>query len=105
MRVFDLFFGRSIPGRGSLTDKEWDEFLDKVVTPNLPNGYTVLNATGAWMNPATHKTIHETTKLLRVALPDSPDSLAAVNRIRTAYQLQFHQQLVGMAVQLGCATF
>ena len=27
------------------------------------------------------------------------------NRIRTAYQVQFHQQLVGMTVQPGCGSF
>jgi hypothetical protein len=34
-----------------------------------------------------------------------PESLAAINRIRTAYQIQFHQQLVGMTVGYACGTF
>ena len=65
---------------------------------NLPNGYTVHEGYGAWMNPITHKTIREATVILRVALPDTPDSLAAVNRIRTEYQVRFRQELVGMTV-------
>lgn len=85
--VFTLFFGKAIAGRDDLTDKEWLDFLDTVVTANLPNGYTVLDASGAWMNPVTHKTIKEPTKVLLVALPEDPASLAAVNRIRTHYQL------------------
>ena len=105
MTVFSLFFGRSIPGRGDLTDKEWQAFLDNTVTANLPNGYTIFDATGGWMNPMTKRTIKESTKVLLVALPDVPVSLSAINRIRTEYQTEFHQQLVGMTVQHACGTF
>ncbi len=100
--VFTLFLGRSIPDRDDLTDKEWQGFLDTTVTPNLPNGYTVFDADGAWMNPITHKTIEEATKVLVVALPEVPASLAAINRIRTAYKTRFDQQLVGMTVAQAC---
>ena len=62
-------------------------------------------ATGGWMNPISHATINENTKVLLVALPDVPDSLSAINRIRTTYQIEFHQQLVGMTIQHGCGTF
>jgi hypothetical protein len=105
VRVFSLFFGQSIPGRGDLTDAEWQRFLDDTVTVNLPNGYTVVGATGAWMNPTTHRTIRETSKLLTVALPMTAESLAAVDRIRTEYQLRFHQELVGMTVEQACGSF
>jgi uncharacterized protein DUF3574 len=103
--VFSLFFGKSIPGRGDLTDAEWGQFLDDTVTANLPNGYTVVDANGAWMNPMTHSTIKEGSKLLMVALPVAPGSLASVNRIRTEYQVRFRQQLVGMTVEQACGSF
>jgi len=94
-----------VPGRADVTDKEWRAFLDDTVTANLPNGYTVHEGYGAWMNPMTHRTIREATVIVTAALPDSPDSLAAVNRIRTEYQVRFHQQLVGMTVTPACGTF
>ena len=103
--VFDLFFGRAIAGRNDLTENEWQGFLDDTVAVNLPDGYTVMDASGAWMNPITHKTIKEPSNVILVALPDSPDSLEAVNRIRTAYQVRFHQQLVGMTVTPACGSF
>ena len=105
MQVFQLFFGKAIPGRADVTDREWRDFLDATVTANLPNGYTVHEGYGAWMNPVTHKTIREATTILTVALPDTPDSLAAVGRVRTDYQVRFHQQLVGMTVSPACGTF
>jgi hypothetical protein len=103
--VFTLFFGTAIPGRGDLTDPEWQAFLNDSVSANLPHGYTFFDANGAWINPMTHKTIRESTKVLVVALPDSPDNLTAIDRIRTAYQFKFHQQLVGMTAQHACAAF
>jgi hypothetical protein len=103
--IFTLFLGKAIPGREDLTDKEWRAFLDTTVTANLPNGYTVLDANGGWMNPITHKTVNEGTKVLLVVLPEVPDSLAAINRVRTAYQIKFRQQLVGITVEHACGVF
>jgi hypothetical protein len=105
MLVFQLFFGRSIQGRAEVSDGAWDDFLDQVVTPNLPNGYTVFDASGAWLNPSTRHTIHERTKVLLAALPDAASSAAAIARVRNAYQVQFHQTLVGMTVAPVCGSF
>lgn len=105
MAIFTLYLGTAIPNRYDLTDNEWRAFRDQTVTANLPNGYTVLDGSGGWMNPITRKTIKERTKVLIAALPETPDSLAAIERIRTAYQVNFHQQLVGMTVEQACGTF
>ncbi|MGE0221812.1 MAG: DUF3574 domain-containing protein [Acetobacteraceae bacterium] len=105
MLLYNLYFGRSIPGIGEVTDREWSSFMDRVVTPNLPNGYTVYNASGAWMNPITQKTIKSPTKVLQVALPDTPESFAAITRIRSAYQSDYRQELVGMTVHPACGSF
>ncbi|HVZ08978.1 DUF3574 domain-containing protein [Rhodopila sp.] len=103
--MFDLFFGRSIPGGGTVSADDWDRFLDDTVTPNLPAGYTVLDGTGAWRNPMTGQTGREPSIVILGVLPDTPDSLAAVNRVRAAYQRRFHQQLVGMASVPVCGAF
>jgi hypothetical protein len=105
MATFELFFGRSVPGGGEVSDQAWDDFLTQVVTPDLPNGYTVFDAVGAWRNPASGRTVHERTKVLLVALPDTATAAAAVARIRSAYQMQFHQTLVGMIAAPACGSF
>ncbi len=105
MAVFTLYFGEAIRGRPNLTQQEWQSFLDRVVTQAVPDGYTVVDGHGAWRNPATGATAREATKIMIVALPDTPDSLTAINRIRTAYQTDFHQLLVGMTVEQACAAF
>lgn len=105
MLVFELFFGRSIQGQAEVGDGAWDDFLAQVVTPNLPNGYTVFDAIGAWRNPATSRTIHERSKVLLAALPDAAASSAAIARVRQAYEVRFHQTLVGMTVAPACGSF
>jgi hypothetical protein len=104
MQVYELFFGRSIAGQAEVSDRAWDEFLEQVVTPNLPNGYTVFDGAGAWRNPASGHTVHERTKVLLAALPDAGGSAAAIERIRQSYAMQFHQSLVGMTVAPACGS-
>lgn len=105
MRIFNLYFGRSAPGRSEVTDKQWRDFRDEVITPALPNGYTILDGQGAWRNPHSNRTISETTKILVVAMPDVPESQEAINSIRSNWQHRFHQYVVGMTVQSGCGSF
>ena len=105
MRVFTLYFGRSLPHRGPVTEAEWQAFQAEVITPNLPDGYTVLDGTGAWRGADSPRTITEPVKILIVAEPDRPESFAAVARVRDAYRSAFQQQSVGMTVQPACGDF
>lgn len=103
--IVSLYFGQAIPGREDVTPAEWQAFLDQTVTTNLPNGYTLMDAHGAWMNPITHQTIKEATKVLIVAMPPASGSLVTINRVRSDYQVRFRQELVGMTTQTGCGAF
>ena len=105
MLVYELFFGRTRQEGRAVTDSDWNGFRDRVISTDLPNGYTVLDAGGAWASRRTGQTISERTKVVIVALPDRPDSLTAVNAVRSAYRVRFNQQSVGMIVQPACASF
>ena len=105
MLEYHLFFGRGIPGRPPLTDQEWADFAEQVVTLHLPAGFTVLDADGQWMNPATHRISRERTKMLIVAVPDTADSASVVTAVKDAYRAQFHQQSVGTIVHPACGAF
>jgi hypothetical protein len=105
MRVYQLYFGRAIDGRGDLTDAEWNEFRDSVIIRNLPAGFTVLNGDGAWLDSRTHRVISETTKIVIAAMPDTAESANAVGRVRVAYDTAFHQVAVGMTSQRACGSF
>jgi hypothetical protein len=105
MRIFDLYFGRSGTGHAQVSENEWREFRDEVITPALPDGYTVLDGQGAWRSPRSNTTISEATKILIVALPDAPESQSVINGIRSSWQHRFHQYVVGMTVRTGCGSF
>ena len=105
MTAFALFFGRSVRGHGEVGDTAWENFLVRVITPNLSSGYTVFDATGAWLDPATKQTVHERTKVLLAVVPDDAAHTAAIARIRQAYQHEYHQSSVGMTTTPVCAEF
>ncbi len=42
----ELYFGKSIPGGGTVTDAAFAQFLDQEVTPRFPAGFTVVPARG-----------------------------------------------------------
>jgi len=105
MLEYQLFFGRGIAGRAPLTDQEWSAFAAQVVTPHLPEGFTAFDADGQWMNPATQRIVRERSRVLIVALPDTPQSATAIAAIKDAYRAQFHQQSVGMTVHPTCGAF
>jgi hypothetical protein len=103
--VVELFFGRAIRGRAPLSDAEWAEFVAQTITPNFPDGFTVLDGEGQWRDPRTGQIAPEPAKILLVAAkpaPDLPHRLAAVSG---AYQAGFHQQSVGLITWNACATF
>ena len=105
MLEYHLFFGRNITGRPPLTDPEWAEFAARIVTAHLPDGFTELDAEGQWMNPLTHHISRDPTKVIIVAVPDTPATAAAIVAVKDAYRAQFHQQSVGTTVAPVCAAF
>ena len=86
MLVAELFFGRNIRGRGPLTDAEWPEFAAQTVTPNFPDGFTVLDGDGQWRNPGTGHIAREPTKILLVAATRDPDLASRLSAVIDAYK-------------------
>jgi hypothetical protein len=105
MLVFNLYFGRSISGGGQVSDQEWRAFREQVISPALPDGYTVLDGEGSWMSPRSHTTISEATKILVVAMPDTARSQSTIDHVRAVWQHRFHQYVVGMTVYPACGSF
>lgn len=105
MLVAELFFGRSIPARGPLTEDEWARFAAEIVTPNFPSGFTVFDGEGQWQNPATHRIVRERTKVLLVAAERSPELAGRLAAVIDAYKARFRQSSVGLITRDSCAAF
>jgi hypothetical protein len=88
-----LFFGRTIPGGGMVTDEEWTAFLRDVVTPKFPDGLSVWRADGQWLD--SRGTLeHEQTMVVEVIHPSSPAVDAALREIADEYKRRFRQDAV-----------
>lgn len=88
-----LYFGRSIPGGGTVGDADWKRFEDDVIAHAFPNGFTVLVANGSWRG-ADGATISEPSRVVAIVHADDAASDAAVREIVKRYRTEFHQEAV-----------
>jgi len=105
MAVVELFFGRDIPGREPLTDKEWSGFAASVASREFPNGFTVIDGDGEWRDPATQNVTYERTKILTAAVANVPELAARISRVRDAYSHMYRQTSVGLLSYDACGQF
>ena len=88
-----LYFGRSLPGGGSVSEQDWSTFLAEVVTPRFPSGLTVLRADGQWRD-ATGSIVREQSFVLELVHPDDAATERAVREIAADYKRRFAQEAV-----------
>jgi hypothetical protein len=105
MVVAELFFGRSIRGRGGLSEAEWARFTTEILTPNFPDGFTVSDGNGQWQNPATGVITRQPTKIVLVAAKPAADLGQRLSAVIEAYKMRFNQQSVGVITRASCAAF
>lgn len=105
MTQVDLYFGRNIPTGGEVSDAQWRQFLDEVVTPRFPDGLSVLDVYGQWKSTRTGTIARERSKRLSVIVPDAAASAAQVEAIKAAYKQRFRQESVLQAEAGVCAAF
>jgi hypothetical protein len=91
----ELYFGINVPGGGTVSEQEWNSFLNDEVTPKFPDGFTVLDGYGQWKNKEG-KIVKEKSKVLIVLYPKNSFAEAdkKIDEIRVAYNKAFHQQSV-----------
>lgn len=101
----ELLFGRSIEGRANVSDAQWSDFLGREVTPRFPDGLTVFEAAGQWRDSETRQVVREPSYVVMILAPNTPDTLARLSEIRTAYITRFRQQSVGLTLAPTCVDF
>ena len=102
----NVYFGREKGDGAMVTEEEWSGFLADTVTPRFPDGLTVVDARGQWLDTSEGRLYVESTKLLNVLVPsDVADSgLASVQEMSDEYKLRFDQQAVFYTTLPACAT-
>ncbi|SMD21794.1 DUF3574 domain-containing protein [Kibdelosporangium aridum] len=85
----ELYFGGSKPDGSVITPADFEQFVDKEVTPAFPDGLTWLEAHGQWMGGK------EDSYVLILLYPYTKRTANRdIEEIRTDYKTQFQQQSV-----------
>ena len=100
----ELYFGRNRKGGPEVSDREWRDFLGRVVTPRFPAGFTVWEAQGQWRG-ADGTIEEEKSKVLAIFHDSADSSRAAVDAIVAAYRTEFRQEAVLRARTPSCVGF
>lgn len=91
-----LLFGTARPdGRPAVSDKEFQAFVDQVVTPRFPAGLTITQASGQYRD--RHGVIERERSYEIYLLYPSGDAASAgarIEEIRALYTARFHQESV-----------
>jgi hypothetical protein len=105
MVVAQLFFGRDVPGRAPVSDAEWSDFAARTIAGQFPDGFTIYDGEGAWLDPQTKSMSREATKTLLVAAEPTPDLGARLAAVMDSYRSRFAQESVGLVTHTACAAF
>lgn len=100
----ELFFGLSKPDGTEVQNAEFQQFLNREVTPRFPDGFTVLSGQGQFKD-ASGAILKERSKLLILLNPIAASNNQKIEEIRKAYIKAFQQQSVLRADELSCASF
>ena len=101
----NAYFGQEKGDGETVSEEEWQTFLADTVTPRFPDGLTVLDARGQWLDTDQGRLYRESTKVLNVLVPaDVADaSVASVREISDIYKERFDQQAVFHTALPACA--
>jgi hypothetical protein len=86
----ELYFGMGKPDDSFTSNEEYQQFIDKEVTPRFKEGFTVLDGRGQYLDPKG-RLWHEPTKILILTYPADAANSAAIDAIRRAYMTAFQQ--------------
>ncbi|MEI6179044.1 MAG: DUF3574 domain-containing protein [Verrucomicrobiota bacterium] len=89
----EMYFGLDIPGGGKVTQEQWTDFLDNVITKNFPQGFTVFEAYGQ-MRHENGELEKQSTRVVFVVRPADPAANAKVQDVIKAYREKFNNPQV-----------
>lgn len=88
-----LFFGRSVPGGGQVSDAQWEAFVAETIAPRFPEGFTVWRGSGHWKGDDS-AVVSEDACVLEIVHPADPAIDAKLDEIARAYRQRFNQDAV-----------
>ncbi len=100
-----LFFGMSKPKGGVVSPAQWEAFVKREVAPRFPEGFTVVEGAGFWLDGQTKRTISEKSKVILRLHGEDAASDQAITAIIDGYKTQFEEEAVLRVDRPVCAKF
>ena len=104
MARLELLFGTSRPHSATVSEVDWQAFLDREVTPRFPAGLTVLRGPGQWRG-SDGTAVREQSNVLIIWYERTSRTGADIETIRAAYKQRFDQESVMRVVSVSCVSF
>lgn len=91
----ELYFGMNKKDGGTVSDAEWEEFLEAEVTPRFPDGFTVFGGDGQFKD-STGRIVREKSRVLVLFYPKKLRETVSpkIDEIRAAYKKKYNQESV-----------
>lgn len=89
----ELYFGLTKPNGEAISETEWQQFLNEVITPRFQDGLTVLDAYGQYLN-RLGLLAKEQSKVVILIYENSPEKNQAIAEIIELYKQRFQQESV-----------
>ncbi|AUX41160.1 hypothetical protein SOCE26_025670 [Sorangium cellulosum] len=100
----DLFFGMDRGDDPPVTQEEWEEFVDTVVTPRFEDGLTQFDVDGQYL-ASTGELIREDSRLIMLLHDGGQAASDAIDAIREQYKQRFNQESVLRIDEAVCVAF
>jgi hypothetical protein len=102
MNRVELFFGAAFNDGKPIGDADWQDFLDKEVTPRFPAGLTAYEAYGQWQR-SDGQIEKSPSRVLLIWY--AGDQSSRIEAIRAAYKKRFRQMSVMRVDGADCVSF
>jgi len=79
--------------------------VGREITTRFPDGLTILDGRGQWLDPKTKRIVREPSSVVMIALPGNAEDHDRLDLIADLYKRQFRQQSVGIIVRPACVSF
>jgi hypothetical protein len=91
----ELYLGMSIPNGGAVSGEDWEKFLAEVVTPEFPDGFTILAGRGQYREASGTIAKEPSHVLVFLYVRSERKSAGAkIENIRREYKKRFSQESV-----------
>jgi len=100
----ELYFGLSRPDGSTISDSDFQAFIDQEVTPRFPDGLTVVHGYGQWRQQ-DGKIVRESSRVLVLLHKQSAENHIEIESLRALYRQRFKQESVLRVDSISCVSF